>query len=168
MWKQLGTLSFMLTAAALIAGCGGGSSKDKTSPDKQAEKESGKKPEDSGPPITISAEQLAKEFKTDAAEADKKYKGRTLIVEGKMHGYYDKEVFKESSLILWGYREKELEVPKLVQCFFTKDSQKKLETYKEKEKLEEKDRPKVKVKGTGAGSIDGLHYQVRECVFLDN
>jgi hypothetical protein len=168
MWKSMSVLSFML-AAALSSGCGGGgTSKDKTSPDKQAEKEAAKKAEDSGPTITISAEQLAKEFKADRAEADKKYKGRTLIVEGKMHAYYDKEVFKESSLILWGYREKEGEVPKLVQCFFTKDAQEKLETYKEKEKLAEKDRPKVKVKGTGAGSIDGLHYQLRECVFLDN
>jgi hypothetical protein len=164
MGKQLRALGFMLLAAVLLAGCGDGSSRDKTSPDK----ESGKKPEDSGPPITISAEELAKEFKTDAAATDKKYKGRALIVEGRMHAYYDKEVFNESSLILWGYREKKLEVPKLIQCFFTKDSQKKLETYKEKEKLQEKDRPKVRVKGTGAGSIDGLHFQLRECVFLDS
>jgi hypothetical protein len=52
----------------------------------------------SGPPITVSAEELAKEFKADAAATDKKYKDRILIVEGKVH-----DVYGEPTLVLWGY-----------------------------------------------------------------
>src|SRR5262245_22369156 len=72
-------------------------------------------------PLTVSAEQLAKEYKSDPAAADKKYKGKLLVVEGKVHDHYGKEVTGEPALILWGFQEKELAVPTLVQCYFTKD-----------------------------------------------
>jgi hypothetical protein len=40
---------------------------------------------DAGPPVEVTAEELAKAYKDDPAAADAKYKGRLVAVEGKLH-----------------------------------------------------------------------------------
>lgn len=158
--RMQGTLAILIASVLLATGCSQ-SSATRTTTGATASGSAGVATEsqaDSGSPATVSAEELARDFKTDPAAADKKYKGHTLILEGKVHDVYDKNISGEPTLVLWGYREKPTDVPKLVQCFFPESVQGELKSYKKDQK--------VKIKGKGAGSIDTLHYQVKDCTFV--
>lgn len=132
---RLAGLALVLAAVACLANGGASAADDK--------------------PLAITAEQLAKEFKTDAAAAEKKYKGKTLVVEGKIHDQYDKKVTGEPSTILWGFQEKELAVPTLVQCTFIKEQQEKASKLKKDDK--------VKVQGKCEGTFATIFVVLKGC-----
>jgi hypothetical protein len=96
-------------------------------------------------PLAITAEQLAKEYNSDPAAADKKYKGKLLVVTGKVHAVY--EVAGEPSVLLRGFRKKEPEATTLVQCSFTK------EQHEKAGKLKKDDEFKVRGKCEGFGPV---------------
>ena len=108
-------------------------------------------------PLAVSAEQLAKDYKSDPAAADKKYKGKLLLVEGKVHDLFGKEIAGEPAVVLWGFRQKELEVPTLVQCIFTKEQQEKASKLKKDDK--------VKLQGKCEGSLARIFVVLKSCEF---
>jgi hypothetical protein len=143
----------------MLCGCGTGSNSapQKREGTKKGEPAAQAKP--AGPPMPVTAETLAKDFRTDKAAAELKYGGKLLEVTGKVHDVYGKEISGQPTVILWGYREK-TEVPMLVQCYFVQAQQNRAAETKKDEQ--------VKVRGvctpsTGLGS--GTFVPLKESEF---
>jgi len=86
--------------------------------------------------VAVSAEELAEAFKTDRDAAKARYVGKPVVVEGKVHDVYGKEVGGEPTLVLWGYRDQPTAVPMLVECYFVKEQQDRLRQYKKDQRVQ--------------------------------
>jgi hypothetical protein len=70
------------------------------------------------PDLSVPAEQLARDYRKDPAAADARYKNKLLQVEGKIHEVFITEIPGEALVVLWGGRDKDADMPTLIQCGF--------------------------------------------------
>jgi hypothetical protein len=147
-WTRCAAFFLVVVVATMTAsGCNGSKKGDDKRGDGTAQKNE--------PPVKVDGEELTKAFKTDSAAADAKYKGKFLEVKGKVHDIYGKEVSGEPTVVVWGYQEKPLAVPVLVQCYFTKEEQDKIGSLKKDDV--------VTVRGNCEGALAGIFVVMRGC-----
>jgi hypothetical protein len=68
------------------------------------------------PDVVVPAQRLAQEYRKDPAAADAKYKDKVVRMEGAIHAVLLTEIPGESTVALEGYRDKDNEIPTLIQC----------------------------------------------------
>src|SRR5262245_13722948 len=107
MMCRMTTLVVAMAMSIVLTGCGGSGATKSVSGTSQATQKALApitKPEEKAPPppagpTAVSAELLAKEYKTDEAAANKKYKDKVLVVDGEV-------VFvAEPSVVIKGFSE---------------------------------------------------------------
>lgn len=132
--KNLRRVSALLVSVALAWGTGCGGKPDMTSETKQPGPDPNTRPQpvtkDSvskrpvaktiAPGTKVSAEELAREFKTDSAAATATYTGKTILIEGKLKDI--KVVGKDTQLILDGQQGEEGPHPMMTMKGYLKTS----------------------------------------------
>jgi tRNA_anti-like len=80
----------------------------------------GKKP--AGKPIPVKAEDITKEFLLTKDAAQKKYEGKTLLIEGTVHLSDVGIIDKERRISVKGYKDENSALTKVVVCTFPKEN----------------------------------------------